>query len=175
MERVQAVRDRGCTPRGCPSPRRPLTAEVLQTESVPRLLKTPRVFHRSQGISHIKRNELRANLLPCLLQTPSSDRKETDERCEFKKRLDYQSIIGTRSESENEVKEIAFLEKSFKSTDFPEEWDPAWQAANACDSLKDLIQERCSRFRRPIEAMVNTSSDLPFLHKEMGRGILQSP
>eukprot|EP00438_Fugacium_kawagutii_P028359 Skav219254 [mRNA] locus=scaffold1242:325652:347129:+ [translate_table: standard] len=142
MERVQAVRDRGCTPRGCPSPRRPLTAEVLQTEShvrQRRLLKTPRVFHKSQGISHIKRNELRANLLPCILQTPSSDRKETDERCEFKKRLDYQSIIGTRSESENEVKEMAFLEKSFNSTDFPEEWDPAWQAANACSELEGRL------------------------------------
>ena len=177
MERVQAVRERLCTPRGSPSPRRPLTAEVLKGDKgengnlqgdLQRLLKTPRVFHRCQGISHIKRNELRANLLPCILQTPSSDREETDvERSEkFKKRLDYQNIIGTRSESESEVNEIAFLEKTI---DFPEEWDPAWQAVNSCDSLKDLVHERCSRFRRPIEGMVNTSSDLPFLHKAGGR------
>ncbi len=169
MERVQAVRERGCTPRGSPSPR-PSTAAAqvlkgVQGDEFQRLLKTPRVFHRCQGIRHIKRNELRANLLPCILQTPSRrDRDDDVERLEsekFKKRSEYQNIIGTRSESESEVNEIAFLDKNFGF----QEWDPAWQAVNACDSLKDLVHERCSRLRRPIDGMVNTGSDLPFVHK----------
>ena len=79
----------------------------------------------------------------------------------FKKRSEYQNIIGTRSESESEVNEIAFLDKNFGF----QEWDPAWQAVYACDSLKDLVHERCSRLRRPIDGMVNTGSDLPFVHK----------
>ena len=170
MERVQAVRERGCTPRGSPSPR-PLTAAAqvlkgVQGDEFQRLRKTPRVFHRCQGIRHIKRNELRANLLPCILQTPSRrDRDDDVERLEsekFKKRSEYQNIIGTRSESESEVNEIAFLDKNFGF----QEWDPAWQAVNACDSLKDLVHERCSRLRRPIDGMVNTGSDLPFVHKD---------
>ncbi|CAE8659778.1 unnamed protein product, partial [Polarella glacialis] len=60
--------------------RRPLTAaEVLsgggslstEDEALRRLMKTPRVFQRAKVIQHNRRGELRANLLPSILQTPS--------------------------------------------------------------------------------------------------------
>ena len=44
------------------------------------------------------------------------------------------------------------------------EWDPARQAAQACTHLRDLAEERCRL--RPVEELVNTSSNLPFVHKD---------
>ena len=151
---------------------RPLTpAEALklkgfgEAEGLRRLLRTPRVFHRSQDIRHTKRNELRANLLPCILQT--SDRKgcegaqvsdAVEEHSE--KYQHYKRILNGRSEGENETQ--VFVEKDAFP---PAGWDPSWQAVQACQGLQDLVQERSQRYRRPVEEMVNVNSDLPFLHE----------
>ncbi|CAK9110058.1 unnamed protein product [Durusdinium trenchii] len=160
MERVRPIR----SPRGTASPcRRPLTAEVLGTKTakdLQRLMRTPRVFHRQSDLRHMKRNELRANLLPCILQTPDATEGETEDVEKFKKRSDYKQILGIKNESEAQDFEKTTI------VGFPEEWDPAHQAVNACNSLRDLVSEKASRFCRPIDGMVNTSSGLPFVHKD---------
>ena len=171
---VQTSRKR--TPGGAKAVR-PLTpAEALKLkgfeggegtgDGVRRLLRTPRVFHRSQDIRHTKRNELRANLLPCILQTNDGTVPEgacsasdaVEEHSEKYKH--YKGILSGRSEGENATQ--VFGEKdSFP----PAGWDPSWQAVQACQGLRDLVQERSQRYRRPVEEMVNVSSDLPFLHE----------
>ena len=164
MERARPMRSplRGGSPR-----RRPFTAEVLGLRGAKagkgdaRLLKTPRVFHRQNDIHHMKRNELRANLLPCILQTPRTAEGAIEDIENSKKRSDYTQILGSRSESESVTQDFI---QTTTIAGFPQEWDPAYQAVYACNSLRDLVNERSSRFRRPVDGMV-TSSNLPFVHK----------
>ncbi|CAE7258234.1 ADL1 [Symbiodinium sp. CCMP2456] len=130
-----------------------------------RLQRTPRVFHRSNDIRHTKRNELRANLLPCILQV---DRAPSEGAClasdaveeHSEKYKHYKGILSGRSEGENETQ--VFVEKDA----FPPGWDPSWQAVEACQGLRDLVQDRSLRYRRPVEEMVNVNSDLPFRHED---------
>ncbi|CAJ1434726.1 unnamed protein product [Effrenium voratum] len=140
MVRIQTIRERT---RGSPRP-------ASQGEGVQRLLKTPRVFQRCTDVRHLKRNELRANLLPCILQTGDTAdcTDETVERSEKYKY--YKSSLGSR---DTEADDRALSE-----------WDPARQAAQACTHLRDLAEERCRL--RPVEELVNTSSNLPFVHKD---------
>ena len=86
MVRIQTIRERT---RGSPRP-------ASQGEGVQRLLKTPRVFQRCTDVRHLKRNELRANLLPCILQTGDTAdcTDETVERSEKYKY--YKSSLGSR-------------------------------------------------------------------------------
>lgn len=154
---------------------RPLTpAEALRLKGfegeddgngLRRLRRTPRVFHRSNDIRHTKRNELRANLLPCILQV---DRAPSEGAClasdaveeHSEKYKHYKGILTGRSEGENETQ--VFAEKDA----FPPGWDPSWQAVEACQGLRDLVQDRSLRYRRPVEEMVNVNSDLPFRHED---------
>ena len=159
---------------------RPLTpAEALRLKGfegeddgngLRRLRHTPRVFHRSNDIRHTKRNELRANLLPCILQV---DRAPSEGAClasdaveeHSEKYKHYKGILTGRSEGENETQ--VFVEKDA----FPPGWDPSWQAVEACQGLRDLVQDRSLRYRRPVEEMVNVNSDLPFRHEAGVKGL----
>ena len=158
---------------------RPLTpAEALKlkgfgedegAEGLRRLLRTPRVFHRSQDIRHTKRNELRANLLPCILQTSEGIERKVPDKAQAshgafeepsEKYQHYKGILTGRSEGENATQ--VFVDKEAFP---PTGWDPSWQAVQACQGLWDLVQDRSQRYRRPVEEMVNVNSDLPFLHQ----------
>jgi len=162
------------------SPNRPFTAnEVLrggvfqkEDESFKRLVKTPRVFHRGKDVQHNRRGELRSNLLPSILQCPPPSENLSRQQQEGPPPADpaveadgefyrlYQDELTARDEVENQVK--VFLEKD--TSQQPQ--DPAHLVAQNCVLLKDLLEPRAGRFRRPKDSILNLDSDLPFSHAE---------
>eukprot|EP00931_Biecheleriopsis_adriatica_P042400 TRINITY_DN24165_c0_g1_i1.p1 TRINITY_DN24165_c0_g1~~TRINITY_DN24165_c0_g1_i1.p1 ORF type:complete len:1319 (+),score=355.91 TRINITY_DN24165_c0_g1_i1:46-4002(+) len=153
-------------------PSRPLSrvAVAVEDDSMKRLLKTPRVFRTGKDIRHNRRNELRANLLPSILQIPDASGAVVAEGPEpvdptveatGKHYNMYRQQLAERDEMENKVQ--FFLNKDHA---FPSDWDPAQVAAQNCVAMKDLLESRAARFRRPKESLLNTSSALPFSHSD---------
>lgn len=145
-------------------------------EAMQRIRKTPPVFHRGKDIYQSRRCELRANLLPSILQPPSDSAYPTTAAVDFEepKAPDpvvetdgefyraYQQTLAKRDEDEKKVKVFLGKDKTFP----PSAWDPAQVAAENCNGLKDLMETKAANFRRPKQTLVNTSSDLPFQHPQ---------